>query len=95
MANKKLVALLVAISTISAISALYDDNCYRGDDGYMHCDDARAAVQEPVNVVGKTGEGLLKIGTLGAYKTRNERAEERRDARERREERRDRYYDYR
>lgn len=72
MMNKKLIALLVAVTTVSAVSA-HRDNCYRGDDGYMRCNDARAVITEPAYVAGKTGEGLLKIGTLGAYETSGER----------------------
>ena len=63
MVNKKLIALLVAISTISAISAEYGE-CYRDADGYRHCKGVVSApVQESGNVV-KRSSPIIKAWAL-------------------------------
>ena len=38
MMNKKLMALLMAISTVTAVSAHYYEECYTDEDGYEHCE---------------------------------------------------------
>lgn len=86
MMNKKLIALLVAVATVSAMSADYGD-CYEGRDGYEHCKSVgRGTVQESANVAEKTGRF---VGGLFGADTDKSRSNERKSRRERREERRE------
>jgi len=54
MMNKKLIVLLVAISTISALSA----DCYIDNDGYKRCYVGRAINPEDLPRVGKETKNL-------------------------------------
>jgi len=56
--KKTLFALFITIATVGALSADYGD-CYYDKDGYRHCRDVvGVAVEEPLNVTGKTLEGI-------------------------------------
>jgi len=94
MVNKKLIALLVAISTISAISAEYGE-CYRDADGYRHCKGVVSApVQESGNVVKRTGLFVGDVFSGGrASESYEERQDRRQQKRDRNRAREDRYYD--
>jgi hypothetical protein len=88
MMNKKLFALLVAIATVSAISAHYGE-CYRDENGYRHCEGVVSApVQEGGNAVKRTGLFVGDVLSGGrASENYDERQEERRERREARRER--------
>lgn len=95
MINKKLIALLVAVATVSAISAEYGE-CYRDENGYRHCEGVVSApVQESENAVKRTGLFVGDIFTGGrASEDYEDRQARRRERRERaREAREDRYRD--
>ena len=92
MMNKKLLALFVAIATVSAISA----DCYRDERGYRHCEGVvGGAVQGSENVAKRTGLFVGDVLSGGrASENYEDRQERKRDERERREENyRARYYD--
>lgn len=86
--NRKIVALLAAILTVGT-SILAE--CYRDRNGYRHCDDARVIVQEPENVVKRTGLFVGDIFSDGraseSYESRQEREREEQEQRELRKER--------
>jgi hypothetical protein len=100
MMNKKLIALFVAIASVSAISADYGD-CWIDRNGYKHCKD----VVEPVRATGEVAveavEGTADVATGvtsdvlgGVFGGERRGVRERvRDRRERRQERRGNYRD--
>jgi len=91
--NKKLIALLVAVATVSALSADYGD-CYIGRDGYRHCKSiGRGAVQETANVGEKTGRFVGGLFGANTEKSRSNRRKAREDRREREQEREEEDYD--
>jgi hypothetical protein len=84
MINKKLIALFVAVATVSAISAY----CYRDADGIKRCD--RGVVRNTGYVAGDAVEGSADVvaGTVGGLfggRGVRERREDRREAQRNRE----------
>jgi len=86
--NKKLIALFVAIATVSAMSADYGD-CYYNERGEKVCKDVVQPVRSTGRFAGRvakgTGEAAAEIFTFGAYKSDEEKAREEEIRREREE----------
>lgn len=98
MINKKLIALFVAVATVSAISAEYGDCYIDPDTNRKHCRDVvepvRATGEFAVDTTKNAGETAANILSFGGYS--KHKAERREDERETRRERRARRYnDYR
>lgn len=95
MLNKKLIALFVAIATISTVSADYGD-CYEDEKGYTHCKDVVEPVRstgefavETTKGAGETAANILSFGAYGKHKEekREKREERKRERKERKHER--------